>query len=108
MAGRGKDSPRKGQPAYADALTSGRGWSVSLPRKMLTFPLVCTVRKQCIVLNTRVAVAFFAGQTKTVNCALACCEVFVPNYVHYYDVIIIGHKHCSSRFTGMLLLPMSV
>ena len=29
--------------AYADALTSGRGRSLGLPRKTFTFPLVCTV-----------------------------------------------------------------
>ena len=39
----GKDSPRKGQPGYTDALTSCHVRSVGLPRETFTFLLVYTV-----------------------------------------------------------------
>ena len=35
--------PQKGQPAYADALTSGCVQSTGLLWETFTFPLVCTV-----------------------------------------------------------------
>ena len=51
---------------------------------------------------------FFGGQAKNImetNGALACRENSI-NYIHDYDVIIIGHKR-SSKVTGMLSLPTS-
>ena len=36
-------SPQKGQPTYADVLTSGCVQSAGFPRATFTFPLICTV-----------------------------------------------------------------
>ena len=47
------------------------------------------------------------GQVKNImeiNGTLACHEKFD---IHDYDIITINREHCSSRFTGMLLLPVS-
>ena len=38
--------------------------------------------------------------------ALASCEIFEFNFIHDYDVIIIGHE-CSNKVTGMLSLLTS-
>ena len=52
---------------------------------------------------------FFSGQAKNImesNGALARREIFEFNFIHDYDVIIIGHER-SSKVTGMLSLPTS-
>ena len=52
---------------------------------------------------------FFGGQAKNImetNGALARREFFDFNYIHDYDVIIIGHER-SSKVAGMLSLPTS-
>ena len=52
---------------------------------------------------------FFGGQAKNImesNGALARREIFKFNFIHDYDVIIIGHER-SSKVTGMLSLPTS-
>ena len=52
---------------------------------------------------------FFGCQAKNImesNGALARREIVEFNFIHYYDVIIIGHER-SSKVTGMLSLPTS-
>ena len=52
---------------------------------------------------------FFGGQAKNVmetNGVLVRHENFDFNYIHDYDIIIIGHER-SNKVTGMLSLPMS-
>ena len=52
---------------------------------------------------------FFGGQAKNImesNGALARREIFKFNFIHDYDVIIIGHERLS-KVTGMLSLLTS-
>ena len=49
---------------------------------------------------------FFCGQANNINGALARREILDFNYIHDYDVIIIGHER-SSKVTSMLSLLTS-
>ena len=52
---------------------------------------------------------FFGGQAKNImetNGVLARRKIFKFNFIHDYDIIIIGHER-SSKATGMLSLLMS-
>ena len=66
---------------------------------------VCACRVHCSSAQGR-RKHFFGGQAKESNGALARREIFEFNFIHDYDVIIIGHK-LSSKVIGMLSLPTS-